>query len=271
MKHLSLPTAPTRSTFAHKKVKKAFTLIELLVVIAIIAILAAILFPVFARARENARRSSCQSNLKQIGLGLIQYTQDYDELLAPASNYVMSSGNPLSTTWFDAVQPYVKSQQIFTCPSDSFDDRSAINILQFSKTFHSSYAYNGNAGTLYTNPAGVSTTPGISMASITDVSRTVAAVDAGTQVQSGVDPLKWPIKKAAFILNSATDGSVTAVDASGGNGGHYAGPNARHLETCNVLWFDGHVKSQRIESFYKSSGTSNCLRFDQSLPANACG
>ena len=64
--------------------KKAFTLIELLVVIAIIAILAAILFPVFARARENARRASCQSNLKQIGLGLIQYSQDYDEQLTPA-------------------------------------------------------------------------------------------------------------------------------------------------------------------------------------------
>ncbi|RYG53119.1 DUF1559 domain-containing protein, partial [bacterium] len=63
--------------------RKAFTLIELLVVIAIIAILAAILFPVFGRARENARRSSCQSNLKQIGLGIMQYTQDYDERIIP--------------------------------------------------------------------------------------------------------------------------------------------------------------------------------------------
>jgi prepilin-type N-terminal cleavage/methylation domain-containing protein len=67
--------------FFSSKSHSAFTLIELLVVIAIIAMLAAILFPVFGRARENARRSSCQSNLKQIGLGIMQYTQDYDERL----------------------------------------------------------------------------------------------------------------------------------------------------------------------------------------------
>jgi prepilin-type N-terminal cleavage/methylation domain-containing protein len=84
-----------------------FTLIELLVVIAIIAILAAILFPVFARARENARRSSCQSNMKQIGLSLLQYVQDYDEVLPAdwtgASTY--NSANPAILEWMDAVQP----------------------------------------------------------------------------------------------------------------------------------------------------------------------
>ncbi len=114
------------------KRQSGFTLIELLVVIAIIAILAAILFPVFGRARENARRSSCQSNLKQIGLGLMQYTQDYDEQLPLTADGTGGSGvtdvfnrfNGNSTTRvFDMktsnIQPYVKNTQIFICSSDS--------------------------------------------------------------------------------------------------------------------------------------------------------
>ena len=96
--------------------QKAFTLIELLVVIAIIALLAAILFPVFARARENARRSSCQSNLKQLALGVLQYTQDYDELHAgfTGTNGANLSGKP---GWSPVVEPYLKSRQILKCPS----------------------------------------------------------------------------------------------------------------------------------------------------------
>jgi prepilin-type N-terminal cleavage/methylation domain-containing protein len=97
------------------KSHKGFTLIELLVVIAIIAILAAILFPVFARARENARRASCASNLKQIGLGIMQYTQDYDECYM--IHYDASAGN--AKYWHQILQPYVKSTQIFDCPSRS--------------------------------------------------------------------------------------------------------------------------------------------------------
>src|SRR5687768_6644094 len=88
-----------------------FTLIELLIVIAIIALLAAMLFPVFARARENSRRTSCQSNLKQIGLGLLQYVGDYDDKM-PASAYggvAADSNNTTAYKWMDAIFPYVKS------------------------------------------------------------------------------------------------------------------------------------------------------------------
>src|SRR2546428_12391240 len=94
-----------------------FTLIELLVVIAIIAILAAILFPVFARARENARRSSCQSNLKQIGLGIMQYAQDYDERMI-SSRMSLNNADNEGGNWVVMLQPYVKSYQLFACTSN---------------------------------------------------------------------------------------------------------------------------------------------------------
>src|SRR5580700_9998945 len=86
--------------------KLGFTLIELLVVIAIIAILAAILFPVFAQAREKARAITCLSNEKQMGLGILQYVQDYDETL-PYANVIEASGTELR--WYDLVSPYIKS------------------------------------------------------------------------------------------------------------------------------------------------------------------
>jgi len=98
----------------------AFTLIELLVVIAIIAILAAILFPVFAKVREKARQTSCLSNEKQIGLGLLQYVQDNDETLTKAfyGPFDWSQADGSRYKWEDAVYPYVKSDAVFNCPDD---------------------------------------------------------------------------------------------------------------------------------------------------------
>jgi prepilin-type N-terminal cleavage/methylation domain len=94
----------------------AFTLIELLVVIAIIAILAAILFPVFAQARQKARQAACASNLKQIGIAIIQYTQDYDGVIPPAEIVYDPPVEAHVVSWPTLVYPYIKNEQVFVCP-----------------------------------------------------------------------------------------------------------------------------------------------------------
>jgi len=93
-----------------KRSRNGFTLIELLVVIAIIAILAAILFPVFARAREKARQTSCLSNLKQLSLAILMYAEDYDETLPYYQR-------PFGVAWYDDLNPYMKNRQALVCPS----------------------------------------------------------------------------------------------------------------------------------------------------------
>jgi len=98
--------------------RKGFTLIELLVVIAIIAILAAILFPVFARAREKARQASCLSNLKQLTLGALMYASDYDEHHLPMNTGIIVQGTGSRVWWMGIVQPYVKNIQLLSCPSN---------------------------------------------------------------------------------------------------------------------------------------------------------
>jgi prepilin-type N-terminal cleavage/methylation domain-containing protein/prepilin-type processing-associated H-X9-DG protein len=105
--------------------RRGFTLIELLVVIAIIAILAAILFPVFAKAREKARQSSCLNNMKQMGTALMTYMQDYDECFFCTGGYAWDlptwpNGSTSQGNWIVRLYPYVKSIQVFNCPSAQF-------------------------------------------------------------------------------------------------------------------------------------------------------
>ncbi len=119
---------------------RAFTLIELLVVIAIIAILAAILFPVFAQAREKARAASCVSNMKQIGLAALMYAQDYDEVFVGSYTYPNTWGQCPMLRWNDLIYPYMKNIQIFACPSTRrplVDDNGRLNCAPVAAVYGS--------------------------------------------------------------------------------------------------------------------------------------
>ena len=120
------------------KRRRAFTLIELLVVIAIIAILAAILFPVFAKAREKARQTSCLNQLKQAGTAEMQYAQDYDETLPFAYT------NAANSIYWQVITPYVKNGQIFRCPSDG-DPWTPVTGIQLSYITNYTFHPPGNA------------------------------------------------------------------------------------------------------------------------------
>jgi prepilin-type N-terminal cleavage/methylation domain-containing protein/prepilin-type processing-associated H-X9-DG protein len=153
--------------------KVGFTLIELLVVIAIIAILAAILFPVFAQAREKARQISCLSNTKQIGLGLAMYVQDYDEQM-PAANAAINAingGQCSVIPYEDQIAPYIKSKPLFVCPSDSLP-RAGTNCFWDGNDYNAaagagkqirSYGYIGNIDTVQGNNAGQTPDPNTGM------------------------------------------------------------------------------------------------------------
>ena len=112
---------PSRASRPARGFTPGFTLIELLVVIAIIAILAAILFPVFQSVRENARRTACLSNMKQIGTAITLYSQDYDELIVPSQN----GGGTDLVSWPSIIQPYIKNADVFVCPDGSDGGQAA--------------------------------------------------------------------------------------------------------------------------------------------------
>lgn len=257
--------------------RTGFTLIELLVVIAIIALLAAILFPVFGRARENARRSSCQSNLKQLGLVMLQYAGDYDELYPQTWNDNDDAATTSSVPWMLMIQPYVKNTQILQCPAANGIVNGTVSPLRpwrdqiGNGPLPVSYAYNLYIGGQY-GGIGANYQPGKTFgvkkgSQILRPAETVMLGDSGSVppfasggAGGGNDPEQW---------NLAMDG-----EGSAGNGGvahperHYVAwilvhpgstwfndsgvpsygtPTPRHLGTSNILWADGHVKATKVD------------------------
>lgn len=182
--------------------RRGFTLIELLVVIAIIAILAAILFPVFAKAREKARQASCQNNLKQWGVALRMYCQDYDEMTPRGYTTDFTAG----THWSESLMPYIKNTQIRLCPSDG---APYSNTGFGGATVKASYGYSWERSS-------------VADGSFTAPAETAAFADDVAHY--------FTVNRTATPM---TDGSFT--------GTIYAA-RTRHNDGVNVCYFDGHVK-----------------------------
>ena len=222
--------------------KKGFTLIELLVVIAIIALLAAILFPVFARARENARKSSCLNNLKQIGLGLAQYTQDYDENLIRAWYVNNQATDTTYYKWMDAIYPYVKSEQIFKCPSHAVARyRYYKTVTTGTTTDYGSYSINSayyGGGDNYKSPGGEI---GVTQADVEAPSTTVWVMDGE---YPNAFEFAWDF--AGSNPTVVRTGSVPYLGCTTGT--CYRSAQARHLDNVCIGYVDGHVKAVQLDA-----------------------
>jgi prepilin-type N-terminal cleavage/methylation domain-containing protein/prepilin-type processing-associated H-X9-DG protein len=226
----------------------AFTLIELLVVIAIIAILASILFPVFGRARENARRSSCLSNMKQLGLGMMQYTQDYDEKFpCPGATdwngeFRNDNGTAARASWRQKIFPYVKSVQIFICPSNIAGGSNFPTDMagEGYPAIGRSYLINANLNSV---PAAAGTW-GMPIAAIQESATRIAVVEGSYK--------DW----------DATQFSPTWTGDLVDRG------YAPHLGTMVSLYCDGHVKANRpartaapVNQWGTGSGDTACAEY----------
>jgi prepilin-type N-terminal cleavage/methylation domain-containing protein/prepilin-type processing-associated H-X9-DG protein len=236
-----------------KQQRTGFTLIELLVVIAIIAILASILFPVFARARENARRSSCSSNLKQLGLGVMMYVQDYDEKY-PMGYYNQNSATPQG--WQQIVLPYVKSNQVYLCPSS---------------TVTPSDPGTGNYGAnwlIFPNMEW-SADSVVSMSSIASTASVYMLMDSGSHLLQPKPQSTSSTPYGSSVTAPTTywylPGSKKLVEANGG-----ASPSmpsaqladysseGRHFDGINLAFADGHVKWQKTAQVFDQA-----VKFDK--------
>jgi len=206
--------------------RRGFTLIELLVVIAIIAILAAILFPVFAKAREKARQASCASNLKQMALGAIMYAGDYDQTWIPLNSPDLAAGGTTGGhTWQVGIQPYMKSYQLQNCPSYAGTPGwcgCASGCCSSPSTGRYHGGYGGNRGCV---PAGSGTVDGIYNCYNGPFGKRDAVIKLPAETVFIAD-------SQCFVVSEAPAWPLSFSDAN-------AWP---HNDGINIAFCDGHVK-----------------------------
>jgi len=238
--------------------RKGFTLIELLVVIAIIAIIAAILFPVFQKVRENARRTSCQSNLKQIGIAITQYTQDSDETL-PTRRLGITDPTEYES-WRAMIFPFVKSTAVFQCPSNPKNNVTDFNVNLPNSTeppdLKASYAaarYDGAGpggphGAFLDDPATGISVP-VTLSGLQTPSSTLEVVEATSTFS------ELSVTKLGYFDQCTDRGTYGCL---------FVGHTAR----ANCLFCDGHVQTlrplQTVDAAEGGAGTLNMWTTDNS-------
>jgi prepilin-type N-terminal cleavage/methylation domain-containing protein/prepilin-type processing-associated H-X9-DG protein len=262
-----------------------FTLIELLVVIAIIAILAAVLFPVFATARDKARQSACTSNVKQLGVAFMQYVQDYDELMPSGAN-IYAYGNG----WAAQVYPYVKSDGVFICPSDtstvspvvSYGYNSA-NVVNSSTPLAGGYAPAGRAQSKYNSAAktvllfevqncggtspkafnlgGQQYTSAVSADIIVSGTHYDGRSPAGYGHPSVLNPI-WELNGyGAGAASPPFPQYATGVMVFSSSDQYFTGPLGRHANGSVFLMADGHAKwfmPQQVSAGMDNTSSTAC-------------